>query len=72
MFESFSFLGSVPARAFFDSTSGCSPVSVSSEVCLAAPARWHCMSLLVYSLGRVLSVLALTQGLFWLQLWYCA
>ena len=51
-----SFLGSV-RTCIFDS--GCSLVSVPAEVCLPVPVCWHCMSLLVYSFRRVLSVPAL-------------
>ena len=47
--ESCSFLGSVRASVF---DCGCSPVSVSSEVCLAVPTRWHCMSRSVTLLTR--------------------
>ena len=60
--RSCSFLGSVHASVF---DCGCSPVSVSSKVCLAVPAHWHCMSrsLLVYSLEHVLSMPKLAQCL---------
>ena len=55
VFDSSSFLGCVSVLAFFI-------VAVLLLACLPVPARWYCMSLLAYSLRRVLSVPALAHA----------